>query len=325
VVSEDSVNESSNPNNRISSRRKKIPLTRGKDFFMGVSASRATNDKLVRPPQVDGNLPCKGTSYWNNKHPEIHENFSYDNNNSNNTKDIIFNPSCKLTIFHQNIRVLGKKIGEFETHVLPRLPQIVCITEHQLCNQEIGNISINQYLLGAYYCRSSRKFGGVNIFVHESLTYLNIDVNRYCHVYDLEACALKIKIRSDVYCIVCIYRSPTGELSNFLTLLDSMLAHLHSSSVNLIICGDININYLQTSSSKNQLESLMALYNLYGVVEFPTRITESSSTAIDNVFINKGKILSIQLAPFITVFQITMRNYLYYMMCLLTINSLILP
>jgi hypothetical protein len=33
VVSEDSVNESSNPNNRMSNRRKKIPLTRGKDFL----------------------------------------------------------------------------------------------------------------------------------------------------------------------------------------------------------------------------------------------------------------------------------------------------
>ena len=58
-------------------------------------------------------------------------------------------------------------------------------------------------------------------------------------------------------------------------LLDLMLAHLHSPSINLIICGDININYLQTSSSKNQLDSLLALYNLYGVVDFLTRITET--------------------------------------------------
>jgi hypothetical protein len=169
----------------------------------------------VRPLHVDGNLHGKRTNYWNNEHPEIHDNISYDNNISSNTKDIIFNPSSKLTIFHQNIRGLGNKMGEFETHVLPLLPQIVCITEHHLSNQEICNISINQYLLGAYYCRSSRKFGGVSIFVHESLTSRNIDVNRYCHNYDLEACALKIKIRSDVYCIVCIYRPPTGELSNF--------------------------------------------------------------------------------------------------------------
>jgi endogenous inhibitor of DNA gyrase (YacG/DUF329 family) len=33
AVSEDSGNESSNPINRMSSRRKKIPLTRGNDFL----------------------------------------------------------------------------------------------------------------------------------------------------------------------------------------------------------------------------------------------------------------------------------------------------
>jgi len=128
----------------------------------------------------------------------IHENNNYGNNNYNNTKDIIFNPSSKLTIYHQNVTGLGNKMGEFETHILPLLPQIICLTEHHFSNQEIGNISINQYLLGAFYCKTSCKFGGVNVFVHESLTYSNIDVNRYCHDYDLEACALKIKIRSDV-------------------------------------------------------------------------------------------------------------------------------
>jgi hypothetical protein len=35
AVSEDSGNESSNPNNKISIRRKKIPLTRGNDFLWG--------------------------------------------------------------------------------------------------------------------------------------------------------------------------------------------------------------------------------------------------------------------------------------------------
>ena len=195
----------------------------------------------MRPLPVEGNLPSKRTSYWNNKYPEIYENNNYENNNYSNTKDIIFNRSSKVTIYHQNVRGLGNKMGEFETHVLPLLPQIICLTKHHLSNQEIGNISINQYLLGAFYCKSSRKFGGVNIFVHESLTYSNIDVNSYCHDHDLEVCALIIRIRSEVYCIACIYRPPAGDLSNFLTLLDLMLAHLHSPSTNLIICGDINI------------------------------------------------------------------------------------
>ena len=95
--------------------------------------------------------------------------------------------------------------------------------------------------MGAFYCRSNHKFGGVNIFIHESLTYSTTDLNRYCYDHDLETCAIKFKIGSTVYCIVSIYRPPAGDLNNFLKLLDSMLAHLHTSSINLIICSDIKL------------------------------------------------------------------------------------
>jgi hypothetical protein len=135
---------------------------------MGVSPARATNNNklLERPLPVDGNLPnlpSKRTSYRNNKYLKAYENNNFENNN--NIKNIISNPSSKLTIYLQNVRGLGNKLGEFEAHVLPLLPQIICLTEHHLSNQEIGNISINQYQLGAFHCRSSRKVGGVNILV----------------------------------------------------------------------------------------------------------------------------------------------------------------
>ena len=41
----------------------------------------------------------------------------------------------------------------------------------------------------------------------------------------------------------------------------------------------------------------MALYNLYGIVDFPTRITDSSSTAIDNFFTDKGKNANFSISP----------------------------
>jgi hypothetical protein len=246
---------------------------------MGINPDRVINDKLlVRPLPVNGDLNDIKNYY-------------------SNRKDTILNPSSKLTIYYLNVRGLGNKMGEFEIHVLPLHPQIICLTEHHLSNLEADNISISRYILGAFYCRPRHKFGGVNILVHESLIYSNIDVNRYCHDYDLETCALKVNIRSVVYCIVYIYRPPAGDLSNFLTRLDSLLVYLHLPSINLIVCGDININYLQSSSSRNQLDSLMALYNLYGIVNFPTRITDSTSTAIDNFFIDKGKNVNYSISP----------------------------
>jgi exonuclease III len=170
------------------------------------------------------------------------------------------------------VRGIGNKISELETHLLPLTPHIICITEHHLSNHELDNISINHYKLGASYYRTICKYGGVNRYVHESLTMTYINLHRFCSDYDLEATAVKFKTKFDAYCVLCIYRPLAGDFSKFFSVLDSLNSHLHSPHTNLIVCGDININYLQTCSSRNQLDSLMALYNLYGVVDFHTRM-----------------------------------------------------
>jgi len=53
-------------------------------------------------------------------------------------------------------------------------PHILYLTEHHLHNQEINNTCIQQYKLGASYCRMKRKGGGVSIYVHDSLTFSTI-------------------------------------------------------------------------------------------------------------------------------------------------------
>ena len=59
--------------------------------------------------------------------------------------------------------------------------------------------------------------------------------------------------------------------------------------MNLIICGDINVNYLQDSRNKSLLNSLLALFNLHSAVSIPTRINSKSYTIIDKIFIDKLK------------------------------------
>ena len=68
-----------------------------------------------------------------------------------------------------------------------------------------------------------------------------------------------------------------------------VLTQLFSNTTNLIVCVDISIDYLKTSKYKFQLDCLLASYNLSSIVDFPTRITGNTSTAIDNIFIDKVK------------------------------------
>jgi len=116
------------------------------------------------------------------------------------------------------------------------------------------------------------------IFVHNTIIYSTINLNKFCNDHDLEACAIQLIILPNIYNILCIYRPPTGNFTTFLMHLEAILTQLHTNASNLIVCGDINLNYLQDSRNKSLLNSLLASFNLY-----------SSSTTIDNIFINKNK------------------------------------
>jgi hypothetical protein len=82
-----------------------------------------------------------------------------------------------------------------------------------------------------------------------------------------------------------------------LSSLDSILNQLYHNSLYIIICGDFNINYVENSNNRLQLDSLLTSYNLQNVIDFPARITNSSSTAIDNIFINKHKNKDFTIQP----------------------------
>ena len=148
---------------------------------------------------------------------------------------------------------------------------------------------IEDYNLGAKYYRKNRKQGWVSIFVHESLSYSTSELDKNCNNQDFEVCAIKLQISLSKTYVLCVYRPPTGNVSYFLSMLETILNQLCTNSTNIIICGEININYLDNTKNKWQLDALLASYGLHSIFDFPTRIDNSSSTATDNIFIDKYK------------------------------------
>jgi len=206
---------------------------------------------------------------------------------SYNTRSLNSNTTTPLLIYRQNIRGLRNKIDEIFILWSSYFPHVLCFTEHHLRNDEINCTYINSYNLGSKYCRVNRKYGGVSIFVHETLSFTTIDLSEFCNDQYIEICAVKSHFSSSNFSVLSVYRSPSGNFIDFLSSLDTILNQLYNSSLNIIICGDFNINCLENSNNMLQLDSLLASYNLQSVVDFPTRITNSSCTAIYNIFINK--------------------------------------
>lgn len=71
----------------------------------------------------------------------------------------------------------------------------------------------------------------------------------YCIEHNTEACAIKFNFSYRRICILTVYRAPIEKLNNFLAQLDLIIQKLHYMNLDIIICGNNNINY-HTDSSK---------------------------------------------------------------------------
>jgi len=123
--------------------------------------------------------------------------------------------SSNFIIYHQNIRGISNKIDEFLTSLCDNRPQIICFTEHHLKTKEINNTNLDQYKLGTSFCRKKYKYGGVCIYVSEPLQFSAINLEKYHREKDLEICALQLSVQTNYFIIICVYRSPTGNLHIF--------------------------------------------------------------------------------------------------------------
>jgi hypothetical protein len=180
-----------------------------------------------------------------------------------------------------------------------RSPHIICLTEHSLRSNEIDKTALTNYSLGATFCRNTFKNGGVCIFTYESLQFTNINLDKFCKEKDLEVCAVNLHLLSCEISIITIYRSPTGNFHYFIDNLEKILSMIYSNNTEIIICGDINANYLIDSTHKQLLYLLLASYVFCITVQFPTRIQNNSYSTIDNIIINTSKFNNFFLFPII--------------------------
>ena len=81
-----------------------------------------------------------------------------------------------------------------------------------------------------------------------------------------------------------------------------MLQSMCTPKLNLVLCGNTNVNYLNDNDKKNQLDALLNSYSLSGTTDFPTRIYNLSSSAIDTIFIDITRINNYEVYPLMNGF-----------------------
>ena len=195
------------------------------------------------------------------------------------------------------LKTLTPIIDEISIKLNNKPIHILCLSEHHLDMKQIERTVIPNYILNAHFCRNIFKKGGVCIFTHKTLHCREIKLNKFSKEKDLEVCATELQQLSYKVCIMTIYRSPTGDFQYFLNTLEEILNSLYNKYNDIILCGDININYNINSTIKKSLETMLSSFGLSDIITFPTRIQNESHTKIDNIFINTKKLNNYLVYP----------------------------
>lgn len=195
-----------------------------------------------------------------------------------------------LSVLQINCRSLPKNFQSIETLILnlSSKPSVICLSETWLNDENYIFYNIEGYKLFSK-SRPNKRGGGVGIYVSNGFDCTIKADQTNCLDNICETILLDISYRSCKYTIISLYRPPSGDLNEFNSALSLFLdSNMRTFKGNTVIAGDFNIDLLKTEqhSDSNGFFDTMLLHGFVPTITRPSRITESSFTLIDNIFVN---------------------------------------
>lgn len=172
------------------------------------------------------------------------------------------------------------------------MPDIIVVTEHNMTNIELERLNLENYHLVSHYARLTTTGGGVLILSRQSLMgrrVVSTPITDLCSDKVFECCVAKYKLDKFSFILAGIYRKPNFENNEFIDRLNSLIEILITKEKNVIIIGDINVDFLKESNICVNLKNVLTCHGLKYLINFPTRVSPTSATCIDNVFTNLSK------------------------------------
>lgn len=222
------------------------------------------------------------------------------------------NSNCDLKILCYNIRSLHAHHQELEALLALINCQfdIICFTESWLSDANKDLIKFEGYTGYHSLRRDNRQGGGVSVFVNDRLTAIQLETTTIS-TESIETLFIKITSATNNLMLGTIYKPPIADCDAFTTTLQGLI-NLSSGNrfADIIICGDFNMDLLNLENHSGTLNFLnsMNTLSLIPLITKPTRITNTSATLIDNLFVNG----SCQLMAGIIISDITDHFPIFY-------------
>ena len=197
-----------------------------------------------------------------------------------------------LKIAHLNIRSLKNKIDALRLEGIDNKSVDVLTLSETWLDDITSDTEIE---LAGFVCArlvrsgATEGYGGVATYIRDGLPFrLRNDINTGGHE------CLWIKLMRDKckpMFICCAYRAPDVDFNGFISSLQNSMSAVDLEKSDVIILGDLNVNMMPKSKipKKDKQELVLNFsraFDLTKLIKEPTRVSDTSRTQIDLIFVN---------------------------------------
>lgn len=207
------------------------------------------------------------------------------------------NTNFKYTALHINIQGLASSFDKLKSLILHlennnMKLDFILICETFLDGKQVHLNYENLFNIPGYSfihkSRTSKTKGGVAIYVHKSYKFELISNVAVHQEGEFESLVIKVKNKHNQAIVGEIYRVPNTNEQISIDRYESSITKLKELNINDIIIGtDQNFDYLKINES-NSISDLLNMHISNGilpVITQPTRITHTTATLIDNLYV----------------------------------------
>jgi len=196
------------------------------------------------------------------------------------------------TALHINIHSLPAKHDQLKT-ILTRFNEIsipihfILLCETFLTDNNVHMCAIPGYNL-VFRNRRTNSRGGVAIYIKNDLKYIRREDLEINHDGEFESVFIEATVENKNVIVGEIYRVPNTSEAISVERYDQLISNLNPTTKNIIIGTDSNFDYLKVEQHKHTSDLLnnFITAGMIPTITQATRVTATSSTLIDNIYVN---------------------------------------
>lgn len=196
-------------------------------------------------------------------------------------------------ICHLNIHSLPNKYEDLidvldGMHEKFILPDIFLLCETFLNKMNYDKYHFNNYNMVSEY-RTQKSRGGVSILIRTNINYIIRSDLRVFEEGKFESIFIEILRKSEANIVIGeVYRVPGTNEAEFLNCYESIIDRIKDEHKKIIIGTDQNLDFLKINTHRNTQKffEINVTNNLLPTIFKPTRVTSTSATLIDNIYVD---------------------------------------